>query len=149
MSPTFTISQEIDLMTTLKTLLDAGVIKPGAGVITLLYKNLTIIANLLDDGTIEWGGQFFTSLSSFSLRCKRSITHRRTGAENIESDNGWTCVRYNGELLSDIRSRFVTSDRLVPDLGIPNIKEELNDMADHMEILRLRVKLLELQILKH
>ena len=131
---------------TLKTLLDANVISPGAGVITLLYKDRTTVANLLDDGTIDWGGQFFTSLSTFSLRCKRSITHRLTGATTLKTDNGWTSVRYNGEPLSDIRSGFLRPDRVIKDVGISQMKGEPNDLADQMEILQLRVKILELQL---
>jgi hypothetical protein len=131
-------------MTTLKTLLDANVISPGVGVITLLYKDRTTVANLLDDGTIDWGGQVFTSLSTFSLICKRSITHRLTGATTLKTDNGWTSVRYNDELLSDIRSRFLTPDRVIKDVGISQMKGELNDLVDEIEILQLRLKLLEL-----
>jgi hypothetical protein len=133
-------------MTTLKTLLDANVISPGVGVITLLYKDRTTVANLLDDGTIDWGGQVFTSLSTFSLICKRSITHRLTGATTLKTDNGWTSVRYNDELLSDIRSRFLTPDRVIKDVGISQMKGELNDLVDEIEILQLRLKLLELQL---
>ena len=132
-------------MTTLKTLLDANVISPGVGVITLLYKDRTTVANLIDDGTIDWGGQFFTSLSTFSLRCKQWITHRLSGATTLKTDNGWMSVRYNGEPLSDIRSRFEKS----PDTSDPKIfqmKGELNDLADEIEILQLRLKLLELQL---
>ena len=80
--------------TTLATLIDAGLIAPGAGVITTLYNGVEAVADLLPDGSIEWEGRApFASVSAFSLAMKRSVNPGR------KADDGWKSVRYDGVML--------------------------------------------------
>ena len=80
---------------TLIKLIDAGIIEPGVGVLTILHKNkLIATADLNDDGTVTWGPQRRISLNRFAVK----VMNRST--------NAWLTVLYNDLPLDTYRDKF-------------------------------------------
>ncbi|KAF5836781.1 hypothetical protein DUNSADRAFT_5408 [Dunaliella salina] len=90
---------------TLKDLLDAGLIKPGEGNVTLSYRGVTYTANLVATGLIEFQGSTYDSPDAFSLRAKQLQLPDR------ESDNGWRSVLVDGVVLEDVRYAYLKGKR--------------------------------------
>ena len=57
----------------LKDLIESGDIAPGKEVIHMSYQDQTFRANLLEDGTLEFNGTKYDTLSGFSIAVKRSV----------------------------------------------------------------------------
>lgn len=72
----------------LKALLDAGLVEPGVGCLSVRYRGNTIVADLQADGTIFFRGRAHHAPSGFSLTAKREINPL------VFSDDGWGNVRY-------------------------------------------------------
>lgn len=108
-------------------LLDAHVIAPGEGVLSLRYwpgrvayadsdavepglkEAALLVADILPDGCVHWQGQTFTSLSTFSLAAKNHVRRMAGIHPPLAADNGWGCVWYkqpgdegDGKLLCDV-----------------------------------------------
>lgn len=76
---------------TLKCLLDAGIIQPGARILTLEYKGAVTRADLNSEGQIKFNGVTFESPSAFSIYVKRLSNPTR------KADDGWKAVKYEGK----------------------------------------------------
>lgn len=57
----------------LADLIRDGHIQPGKGVIQMSYQDTSFHADLLQDGTLEFNGTKYDSLSGFSIAMKRSV----------------------------------------------------------------------------
>lgn len=82
------------MKTTLKHLIDAKAIRCGRKVMTMKYRGVTVDIDLLDNGTLSWNGDIFSTPSNFSVKFKRLITPQ------IQSDNGFNSILYNGKPLT-------------------------------------------------
>uniref|UniRef100_A0A7S3QN35 RAMA domain-containing protein n=1 Tax=Dunaliella tertiolecta TaxID=3047 RepID=A0A7S3QN35_DUNTE len=98
-------AQDKNKNVTLKELLDAGLINPGEGNVTLSYRGVTYTANLLASGLIEFQGATFDTPDAFSLRAKQLQLPDR------ESDNGWRSVLVDGVVLEDVRYSYLKGKR--------------------------------------
>lgn len=85
----------------LQQLVEKGILKPGPDQISCSYKGQTIVANLADDGFIEYEGHRYQSATSFSITFKRTITPSKQG------DDGWKSVIYEGKPLEHYRKLFL------------------------------------------
>jgi hypothetical protein len=78
-------------------LVEAGVLVPGRGKISVAYKGASTTATLTDDGCIEYQGRKYQSATAFSIHFKRTITPSKQG------DDGWKSVLYDGRPLEHFR----------------------------------------------
>ena len=85
---------------TLAHLIDARLIAPGPGTISINYNDVTHKADLLPDGYVSWDGREFAFVSHFSLAVKRKVNPGR------KADDGWKCVAYNGTVLDGVKKEF-------------------------------------------
>ena len=96
---------------TLAHLIDAGLLLPGPGALSTSYeeaKTKTRVdarGDLLPDGSIDWNGVNYVSVSAFSLAVKRSVNPGR------KADDGWKCVRYRDEILDAVKRRHEATRR--------------------------------------
>lgn len=79
-------------------LVQAGVLVPGSGRISVTYKGMTASATLTEDGCIEYQGRKYQSATAFSIHFKRTITPSKQG------DDGWKSVLYDGKPLEHYRA---------------------------------------------
>ena len=86
--------------TTLKQLIDGGLLRPGANILSVEYKATRTLGSLLTDGRIKAHirGQdmFFESPSAFSIAVKRLLNPTR------KADDGWKSIRVNGKVSEPI-----------------------------------------------
>ncbi|ERL90210.1 hypothetical protein D910_07564 [Dendroctonus ponderosae] len=80
---------------TLQMLLSAGILKPGAGAMTIEYLGQKFVGDLLDDGKIrsQETDIIFASPSAWAIACKRFINPEK------KSGCGWASVKYQGKKL--------------------------------------------------
>ena len=96
---------------TLAHLIDAGLLLPGPGALSTSYeeaKTKTRVdarGDLLPDGSIDWNGVNYVSVSAFSLAVKRSVNPGR------KADDGWKCVRFRDEILDAVKRRHEATRR--------------------------------------
>lgn len=81
-------------------LIEKGILKPGPDQISCSYKGQTAVANLTEDGCIEYEGRLYQSATSFSISFKRTITPSKQG------DDGWKSVVYEGKPLEYYRRSY-------------------------------------------
>jgi hypothetical protein len=81
-------------------LIEKGILKPGPDQISCSYKGQTAVANLTEDGCIEYEGRQYQSATSFSITFKRTITPSKQG------DDGWKSVMYGGKPLEYYRRSY-------------------------------------------
>ncbi|XP_050306119.1 MPN domain-containing protein CG4751-like isoform X2 [Anthonomus grandis grandis] len=76
-------------------LLSAGILKPGAGAMTIEYLGQKFVGDLLEDGKIrsQETDIIFASPSAWAIACKRFINPDK------KSGCGWASVKYNGKKL--------------------------------------------------
>lgn len=84
----------------LGNLISAGLLEPGADVLSVSYKGSTHHASLTPGGTIEWNGRAYSSASAFSIAVKRLATPDKQG------DDGWKSVVYHGRPLDELRQEL-------------------------------------------
>ncbi|KAL4433705.1 hypothetical protein ABPG75_000146 [Micractinium tetrahymenae] len=82
---------------TLAQLVQAAVVQPGQGVITVSYKGASYTASLNAAGAIEYEGHTFVSPTAFSIHVKRKQTPGKAG------DDGWVSVHCLGRPLAEYR----------------------------------------------
>eukprot|EP01024_Parvocaulis_polyphysoides_P033693 TRINITY_DN29911_c0_g1_i1.p3 TRINITY_DN29911_c0_g1~~TRINITY_DN29911_c0_g1_i1.p3 ORF type:complete len:192 (-),score=30.77 TRINITY_DN29911_c0_g1_i1:673-1248(-) len=87
--------------TSLKNLLDAGILFPGEGKLTVNYRSQLYVGALSVDGIILFDGREFQSPSAFSVYAKRKVTPEKQG------DDGWRSVHYEGHTLDSFRKKFL------------------------------------------
>jgi hypothetical protein len=134
--------------TSLKHLIDVGLLRAGKGLISLSYRNNRVVADLLEDGSISWNRRVFQTVSSFSKCVKRSTN------QSLKTDNGWDCVRFQGVPLSKIRDDYTIGhvddeDPPTSSTDWPKVKSDLrqiqdllvNKLIDNEEAKILRVKI--------
>lgn len=84
-----------------KVLIDEGILAPGDGVLSVEYKGMVRIADLLEDGRIrvdiDGESMVFDSPSAFSIYLKRLVNPTR------KADDGWKSVKYKGTLLEKFK----------------------------------------------
>lgn len=85
----------------MKDLVDAGVLIPGKNKVTCVYKGMTAVATLAEDGAIEYQGKRYNSATAFSIHYKRQITPSKQG------DDGWKSVCYDGRPLEHYRKIYL------------------------------------------
>ncbi|XP_066248873.1 MPN domain-containing protein-like isoform X4 [Euwallacea similis] len=80
---------------TLQMLLSAGILKPGAGAMTIEYLGQKFVGDLLEDGKIrsQETDIIFASPSAWAIACKRFINPDK------KSGCGWASVKYKGKKL--------------------------------------------------
>ncbi|XP_076269189.1 MPN domain-containing protein-like isoform X1 [Rhynchophorus ferrugineus] len=80
---------------TLQMLLSAGILKPGAGAMTIEYLGQKFVGDLLEDGKIrsQETDITFASPSAWAIACKRFINPDK------KSGCGWASVKYKGKKL--------------------------------------------------
>ena len=88
------------MRTTLKNLIDAGLIQPGRRVLTMKYKSNVVHIDLMNDGKLMWNNQRFNTPSQFSLTYKRLIT------PGLATDNGLSSITYEGLPLNTYVNRL-------------------------------------------
>lgn len=81
-------------------LITAGLLVPGADVLSVSYKGSTHHASLTPGGAIEWNGRAYSSASAFSIAVKRLATPDKQG------DDGWKSVFYRERPLDELRQEF-------------------------------------------
>lgn len=79
----------------LKILIDAGLLEPGPGRLSVKYRGAAIDAELRPDGTILYQGKAHHAPSGFSLAAKRGVNPA------VFSDDGWGNVRYIPPVLTE------------------------------------------------
>ena len=86
--------------TTLKQLIEAGLLRPGANILSVEYKATRTLGSLLTDGRIKAHirGQdiIFESPSAFSIAVKRLLNPTR------KADDGWKSIRVDGKVREPI-----------------------------------------------
>ena len=88
------------MKTTLKDLIDAGLISAGAKALKMTYKNTTVEIDLEKDGSLYWNNQSFPTPSNFSLNFKRLINSA------VKSDSGWVSISYKGIMLCNYATKI-------------------------------------------
>ena len=92
---------------TLKALIDAGMITPGDGVLSVEYKNVVTLGSLDGDGRvttiIDGAAATFDSPSAFSIYLKRLVNPAR------KADDGWKTVKFGGRYLEHFKSALIRS----------------------------------------
>ena len=92
---------------TLKALIDAGMISPGEGVLSVEYKNVVTLGSLDGDGRIttiiDGAAATFDSPSAFSIYLKRLVNPAR------KADDGWKTVKFGGRYLEHFKSALIRS----------------------------------------
>lgn len=75
----------------LKDLVDAGVLAPGAGVLSVQYRQEQWWGDLLASGEIEAGGQRFSKPTTFTAAMMQTVNPA------LKSKNGWEAIYYEGK----------------------------------------------------
>ena len=96
------------MRTTLKDLIDAGLIQPGRGVLSMKYKSNVVHIDLMNDGKLMWNNQCFNTPSHFSLTYKRLIT------PGLATDNGLSSITYEGLPLNTYSNRLNDNHGTLP-----------------------------------
>ena len=104
----------------LKGLINVGGLKPGADVLTITYEKAVHKAALEEDGTIRFKEHTFVSPSAWAIYIIHLTKPTRKAV------NGWQCVCYNDEKLSDIQARHIEQMHGSP--GKKMTAREKNDM---------------------
>ena len=85
----------------LKGLIKVQGLIPGIDALSMLYDKVEHKATLKEDGTIVYKEQQFVSPSSWAIY----VIHLSNPSR--KAVNGWHCVCYNNEKLSDIQARYI------------------------------------------
>ena len=104
----------------MKGLINVGGLKPGADVLTITYEKAVHKAALEEDGTIRFKEHTFVSPSAWAIYVIHLTKPTRKAV------NGWQCVCYNDEKLSDIQARHIEQMHGSP--GKKMTAREKNDM---------------------
>lgn len=107
---------------TLKDLIDSGLIKAGRDNITVTYKGITYTASLQKDGLIAYQGRKFSSATAFSIHCKRLQTPNKQG------DDGWKSVLYEGTQLDVFRRKYQSTSKATPSVNDDAEEDDKDEM---------------------
>jgi hypothetical protein len=124
------------MRTTLKDLIDAGLIQPGRRVLTIKYKSNTTHIDLMNDGKLMWNDECFNTPSHFSLRYKRIFT------PGLRSDNGLSSITYEGLPLNTYFNRLndnhgtppASQRRITVNRNVHRTRHEPIDTFDQMRM---------------
>ena len=75
----------------LKDLIDAEVLSPGAGVLLVQYKQSQWHGDLLESGDIEADGVRFSKPTTFAAAMVHKVN------PSLKSKNGWEAIHYEGK----------------------------------------------------
>lgn len=76
---------------TLAALVEAGLLQPGEGVLTVSFKGRQWPGDLLEDGNIGGNGQTYTNPTRFALTKIQQVVPSRSVS------NGWEVISYDGK----------------------------------------------------
>lgn len=75
---------------TMKALVDAGLLQPGEGVLTVTFRHHQWPGDLLEDGNIGGDGVVYTNPTRFALTKIQKVLPSRSVS------NGWEVISYGG-----------------------------------------------------
>lgn len=122
---------------TLQMLLDADILQPGKGTMSIEYLGQRFVGDLLEDGKIQSQETdiIFASPSAWAIACKRFINPDK------KSGCGWASVKYRGRKLDAYKNIWYRKKKEEQDQeNFEHDFNELKNMANTMSYSRVVVK---------